>query len=117
MSPFLNDPSPVVRATAFDVICSIDPEGFSIHAATALADETPEVRVRALQYAVSSDSTDTALGSLNDPDPRVRATAAALVGGDAGRVVAEEVVASGHSLGTRTLLNEMARWVRVSSWI
>lgn len=112
VASYLQDQSPVVRATAFDVICSIDPEGFSNHAASALVDETPEVRVRALHYAASTGLGDVAQGSLDDPDPRVRATAAVIVGGDSGREVAQELVASGHTGGLRTLLNEVARWGR-----
>lgn len=110
VTSYLNDRSPMVRATAFDVICDFDPEGFSNHAATALSDKTPEVRIRALHYAGANGSPETARGLLDDSDPRVRAAAAVIAGGEAGRAVAGRLIASGDPVARRALLNEIARW-------
>lgn len=103
---YLRDESPEVRAAAFDVVCGWNPEGFKDHAAIALQDETPEVRIRALHYASSSDRAAVE-GALADPDPRVRATAAAIVGGERGSAVARELLDSGDELARRALLDEM----------
>lgn len=106
---YLDDESPVVRATAFDVVCQLDPDGFRDHAATALADETPEVRIRALHYAAANDVPEAALGALDDGDPRVRSTAAVIVGGEKGREVAREILERGDARALRALLAEIAR--------
>ena len=105
---YLEDESPRVRAAAFDVVSGWDPEGFGEYAATALNDETPEVRIRALRYAASSDRTAVE-EALTDPDLRVRATAAAILGGARGRAVAQEVVQSEDLRAKRTLLSEVVR--------
>jgi HEAT repeat protein len=105
---YLQDESPEVRAAAFDVVCDWDPEGFGEHAAIALNDENPEVRIRALHYAASVDEAAVE-EALADPDPRVRATAAAIVGGDSGRAVAQEVLDAGDLRSKRALLSEIIR--------
>jgi CRP/FNR family cyclic AMP-dependent transcriptional regulator len=105
---YLEDESPEVRAAAFDVVCDWDPEGFRDHAAIALRDETPEVRIRALHYAASGDRAAVE-EALADPDLRVRATAAAIVGGASGRDVAQEVLDAGDLRAKRALLAEIVR--------
>lgn len=106
---YLGDDSPRVRATAFDIICEWDTEGFSEHAAAALTDETPDLRIRALHYAASNDALNAVKAALDDPDLRVRATAAVILGGQEGRAVALEVLRSGDLRAKRTLLGELAR--------
>ena len=105
---YLEDESPEVRSAAFDVVCGWDPEGFKDHATIALQDENPEVRIRALHYAASSDMAAVE-EALADPDARVRATAAAIVGGKRGSEVAQEVLDSGDVRAKRVLLGEVVR--------
>lgn len=80
----LNDPHPGVRIAAMEALGT--PEA----ARTLLTDTDPEVRNRAVALA-SHTGADiggaTAEALLSDPAPRVRASAAALLGGDAGRRV------------------------------
>lgn len=106
---YLEDRSPLVRMTAFDLMCDWDPEGFRSHARIALADESPEVRARALHYAASHDALDLVLEALTDSDSKVRATAAAIVGGAEGRSVALDLIATGDTRAKRALLVEAAR--------
>ncbi len=105
---YLEDESPRVRAAAFDVVADQDPERVHVHVATALSDEIPEVRIRALHYAAASDRA-VVEDALTDPDIRVRATAAAILGGARGRAAAHDVLQSGDLRAKRTLLDEMVR--------
>jgi CRP-like cAMP-binding protein/HEAT repeat protein len=91
----LGDASPQVRAAAFDSMCLIEPERISRHTTTALADEVPEIRLHALGYMRRNPDADAqAVGhhSLSDADPRVRAAAAALIGGEEGQAVIDELL-------------------------
>ena len=109
MTGYLTDSSPKVRAAAFDAICSADPDRFEEHARIALNDESPELRIRGLRYAVDMGWRQPATDALDDPDVRVRAVAAVIEAGDRGRSVASEIARGTHESGKRALLTEILR--------
>jgi HEAT repeat protein len=110
IAPLLEDENPLVRSAAFDSICIVDPGRISEHVATALADSAPEVRLQALHFLASQPhevSSRLAATSLSDPDLRVRAAAATLVGGADGKRVATALLASGGPQEITAVLGEM----------
>ena len=93
VEPLLGDVDPLVRSAAFDTVCVIDPGRVSHHASKAVGDEVPEVRLQVLQYLAAhpeDNGAPLAEKALTDPDARVRAAAACVVGGKVG----EDVIAS-----------------------
>ncbi len=109
MSEYLRDLSPVVRTAAYYLMCEREPERFRLHIRDALSDETADVRIGALHYAATHDASDEALNALADPDLRVRATAAAIVGSEKGTAVALVLLNEGDAVAKRTLLAELIR--------
>jgi len=110
VASLLQDDSPVVRSAAFDSICIIDPGRLPEHVSTALADDAPDVRLRAIRFLASqeTDSTSLAIESLSDPDPRVRAAAGILVGHDEGSGVVAALLESGDPVQITAALHELS---------
>lgn len=112
IEPLLEDEDPMVRSAAFDSICVVDPGRISKYVLTALADPASEVRAQALRFLGSQSTVDPGIvsPSLSDPDPMVRSAAALLVGGEEGRRVAGDLLASDKTREITAVLEEMKRW-------
>ena len=85
VEPFLGDESPLVRVAAFDSMCVLHPDRILEHAQTAFTDPAHEVRLRvlgALAAAGGDDYRGLVAVALDDPDSRVAAAAAAMLGGE-----------------------------------
>jgi CRP/FNR family cyclic AMP-dependent transcriptional regulator len=118
VQPLLDDDNPTVRAAAFESMCRIEPSALESHLAVALADESVEVRLNAIGYLASRDPVDISIAALavvlEDPDPRVRAAAAWLAGGEPGEGVVEAMLMAGDVDSIRAVLGEAARHPRRS---
>ena len=111
LEQFLSDSDPRVRSAAFDSVCSIEPERVSSHAARAINDEVPAVRLQVIHYLAAhpeEDGASIALSALDDPDPRVRAAAATIVGGETGGAVISELLDSADPIAVAAALEETA---------
>jgi len=111
IEPLLQDPDPMVRAAAFDSVCVVDPDRVSAHAATAIVDSVPEVRLQVLHYLAANPGDGTVeVGerALDDSHPRVRAAAAVVVGGERGQQVIDELLRGGHAGAIIAALEETA---------
>jgi len=112
IAQLLGDDSPQVRVAAFDSMCAIDPARISSHAATAIRDEMPEIRLHALGYLQQNpDAGDRSVGrlALTDTDPRVRAAAAILIGGEEGQGIIDDLLGDIDPRSVAAALNEIAR--------
>ena len=112
IEPLLVDTDPRVRSAAFDSVCAIEPERVSSHAASAVMDEVPDVRLQVLHYLAAhpqGDGDRIAGTALDDSDVRVRAAAATVVGGDAGEEVVELLLGSGDPRAVAAALAETGR--------
>lgn len=109
----LDDEDPLVRAAAFESMCQLEPNALEPHLVSALADESAEVRLNAIQYIDSSGEIDVPVATLatviDDPDPRVRAAGAWLAAGEAGEAVLSDMVSSGEAASARAVFDEMLR--------
>lgn len=109
----LDDGDPLVRAAAFESVCQIEPGVVEPHLRSALEDESAEVRLNALRYMAATGQTTVGVATLasvlDDPDPRVRAAAAWMTGGEVGRAVVEGMLGEDEGEGVRAVLEEMAR--------
>lgn len=109
LEQFLSDTDPRVRSAAFDSVCSIEPERVSAHAARAINDEVPAVRLQVIHYLAAhpeEDGSSIAISALDDPDPRVRAAAATIVGGETGGAVISELLGSDDPVAVAAALEE-----------
>lgn len=113
LEPLLTDSDPRVRSAAFQSVCSIEPERVSSHAATAIRDEAPDVRLEVVHFLAAHPEDDggveVARVGLDDPDVRVRAAAAVVVGGDEGERVISDLLAKGEPRGLVAALTETAK--------
>ncbi|MEA1903220.1 MAG: cyclic nucleotide-binding domain-containing protein [Actinomycetota bacterium] len=112
IEPLLDDENAMVRSAAFDSVCVIDPERVSDHAATAIDDEVPEVRIQVLHHLgahAEGDGASVARHSLADPDPRVRAAAAVVVGGEEGAETFDQLLTGSDAGGIVAALEEISR--------
>ncbi len=110
--PLLDDSSPMVRAAAFDTMCVVEPQGIDSHVARALDDESAEVRLRAVRYVSAFGSPanlETIRSALDDQDPRIRASAAAALGGVEGEKVLADVLGDDDPLIVASALHELAQ--------
>ncbi|MGH3650098.1 MAG: hypothetical protein ACRDU9_05255, partial [Acidimicrobiia bacterium] len=111
IEPLLTDADPQVRSAAFDTVCVIDPGRIAHHAATAVNDEVPEVRLQVLRYYAGhpeEDGAAVAAGALADSDVRVRAAAARVVGGETGRRVMASLLSDPEPRAVAAALAETA---------
>lgn len=112
LEPFLDDSDPRVRSAAFDSVCAIEPERVSSHAERAIGDEVPEVRLQVIHFlAAQSDDESAAIArpALSDPDARVRAAAATLVGGEEGEEAVAALLSDDEPRGVTAVLTETAK--------
>lgn len=108
----LSDSDPLVRSAAFDSVCAIEPERVSSHAAQAIDDEVPEVRLQVVHYLAAhpeEDGASVARVALADPDVRVRAAAAVVVGGEEAEAVISTLLAADDPRGVAAALAETGR--------
>jgi HEAT repeat protein len=109
----LDDEDPLVRAAAFESVCQIEPGVVEAHLVTALADESSAVRLNALRYVAATGDAGinvaTFVAVLDDLDPRVRAAAAWLTGGEAGEAVVREMLSTSGDDGVLAVLEEVVR--------
>lgn len=113
LEPLLTDSDPRVRTAAFHSVCAIEPERVSGHAATAIRDEAPDVRLEVVHY-LAAHPEDEGVGEvarlgLDDPDVRVRAAAAVVVGGEEGERVISDLLSKGEARGLVAALTETAK--------
>lgn len=112
LEPFLDDADPRVRSAAFDSVCAIEPERVSSHAAGAIDDEVPEVRLQVLHYLGAhpeQDGASIARSALADSDVRVRAAAATVVGGEPGERVIANLLAADEPEAIAAAITETSR--------
>jgi HEAT repeat protein len=112
VEPLLDDTNPRVRVAAFDSMCSIDPGRISQHAATAVSDAVPEIRLHALEYLQRNPEAghrSVGRAALSDDDPRVRAAAAVLIGGEDGQSVIDSLLADDDPRSIAAALVETTR--------
>ncbi|MGA7098609.1 MAG: HEAT repeat domain-containing protein, partial [Acidimicrobiia bacterium] len=111
LEALLEDESPLVRSAAFDSICVLDPDRVDRHVAVALADEAPEVRLQAIRFLNGrpEEERSAAEALLTDPDPRVRAAAALVVGGPSGAETARRLLSDGDPHVVAAMLDEIGR--------
>ena len=112
LEPFLSDADPRVRSAAFDSVCAIEPGRVSSHAARAIVDEVPEVRLQVVHHLGAQpeeNGASIARVALGDSDVRVRAAAAAVVGDDDAEGVIRELLAADEPLGVAAALEETGR--------
>lgn len=112
LEPLLTDSDPRVRSAAFDSVCAIEPHRVSSHAASAIEDEVPEVRLQVLHYLAAypdDNAVSMARPLLADSDVRVRAAAANLVGGEPGEEVIDNLLEADEPRGVAAAIAETAR--------
>ncbi len=112
LEPLLGDSDPRVRSAAFDSVCAMEPERVSSHAARAIRDEVPEVRLQVARYLAAQTErkhTSVARLALDDPDPRVRAAAAVAVGDEEAEKVISDLMASDDPHSLVAVLRETSR--------
>jgi HEAT repeat protein len=112
LEPLLGDADPRVRSAAFDSVCAIEPDRVSGHAARAIKDEVPEVRLQVARYLAAQpdqEGASVARVALADLDPRVRAAAAVAVGDDEGERVVFELLESNDPRSVAAALRETSR--------
>jgi HEAT repeat protein len=109
----LDDSRPEARMVALSCLAQIDDETSVERIASHLGDESPAVRLHALRQleerASSEEVEELAASALEDPDARVAAAAAAIVGGEEGNRVSGELMDGGKPAAVIAVLNELAR--------
>ncbi|MFZ0626948.1 MAG: HEAT repeat domain-containing protein, partial [Acidimicrobiia bacterium] len=107
----LEDESPLVRSAAFDSLCVLDPERVDRHVAVALSDKAPQVRLQAIRFLNGrpEEERSAAEVGLTDPDPRVRAAAALVVGGVRGGETARRLLSDRDPRAVAAMLDEVGR--------
>ncbi len=113
VAPLLSDIDPSVRSAAFETMYELDPHQLDRHLQSALEDEAPMVRRQALHHIAEEPAIGPDLPiepALSDPDERVRAAAAFLVGGERGANIVSQMLSSGSTIATTAVLDEVARF-------